>query len=299
MYQWETLYKIARKVEEPLKMEAASYANEQKCANLHQEKLNEVSEVLESEDFNSKDVFFIGVYERNEPKFAELMVQKFRCHFDALCFLSNVMEEGSHRDALVRKLYSDLIRKPKEKPLSLSDVKIYSSHYEQLLQNKRCFVVFNHIGDNIDDIKPALQVVRENLKNRSLVVFASRFQHVLQKVVKIDKLISLLSLDDDRGIVPICYGNERYINEAFFDQLQETFSMVGVDFHLESKERFFIDSTSLQNSEVVLCIVSKSFRISEFEGILSRMFDVEGESPNGFEPISPLIGRPVASPSKI
>ncbi|KAH7403952.1 hypothetical protein KP509_15G002300 [Ceratopteris richardii] len=268
-YQWEELNKIASKVEAFLNKEAISYADQQKCENLYQEKLNEVSKVLKSEDFNSKDVFFLGVYERNKPRFAELILHKFRGQFDAFCFLSNAMVEGSDSDSLVRKLYSDLIRKPKQELLPLNDVKrTYRSYYQQLLRNKRCFVVFSFIANNIDDMKPSLQVVRENLKNKSLVVFVSRFQHLLQKVLKIDKFISLSLLDDNRGIVTICYGNKRDINEAFIDHLQETFSMVGLDVHLESKERFSIDSTSLQKSEVVLCIVSQSFSIGEFEGIL-------------------------------
>ncbi|KAH7404403.1 hypothetical protein KP509_15G024000 [Ceratopteris richardii] len=95
MFQWKRLDEIARKVEAFLNKEAISYNNKQRGENLYQEKLNEVFKMIISEDFNSKDVIFVGVYERNEPAFAELMVQQFHSQFDAFCFISDVRVEGS------------------------------------------------------------------------------------------------------------------------------------------------------------------------------------------------------------
>ncbi|KAH7445437.1 hypothetical protein KP509_01G009000 [Ceratopteris richardii] len=273
-FQWEPLDEIARKVEAALSKEVISCYNEQQCATFYQEKLNQVLKVLESNDFNSKPAFLIGVYEPRRTQFAELMVQKLCSQFDAFCLLSNVMEESSPRDGLlnlVSKLYSDLIRKPNEKPLSLDDITMYRPHYEQLLRNKRCVVVLNGVGNDIDNIRPLLQVVRENLKNRSLVVVTSQFQYVLQEELKVHKFMSLSSSEDTTGILLICYGNESDIHEAFIDELQETFSMLGLDVYLVNKERLSIDSKILEKSRVILCITSQSLSIEEFEGMLSAL----------------------------
>ncbi|KAH7404107.1 hypothetical protein KP509_15G011100 [Ceratopteris richardii] len=269
MFQWQTLDEIARNVEAFLNKQAISYNNKQKRKNLYQEELDEVFKIIISEDVNSKDVFFVGVYERNEPTFAELIVQEFRSQFDAFCFISDVSVEGSDHKWLVRKLYSDLIQKANQEPLSLSDVIKYRSHYEQLLRNKRCLVVFNKLGNDVDNLKASLDLVKANLRHRSLVIFASRFQHVLKEEVKVDIFISLSSsLEDNRGFLTICYGSKGDIHEAFFDQLQETFSMLGLDVHLMSKETLSKDSTRLKNSLVILCIISQGLSISEFEGML-------------------------------
>ncbi|KAH7404131.1 hypothetical protein KP509_15G012100 [Ceratopteris richardii] len=269
MFQWQTLDEIARNVEAFLNKQAISYNSKQKRENLYQEELDEVSKMIISEDFNSKDVFFVGVYERNEPTFAELIVQEFRSQFDTFCFISDV--EGSDPDRLVRTLYSDLSRRANQEPLSLSEVIKYRSHYEQLLRNKRCLVVFNKLGNHIDNLKPSLDLVKANLRHRSLVIFASRFRHVLKKEVKLDKFISLSSsFEDNRGFLTICYGREGDIHEAFFDQLQETFSMLGLDVHLMSKETLSKDSTRPKNSLVILCIISQGLSISEFEGMLAN-----------------------------
>ncbi|KAH7277865.1 hypothetical protein KP509_38G012300 [Ceratopteris richardii] len=186
-FQWETVHKIAAKVEAHLRKGVIPCNTKRKREKLYQQKLNQVLEALKSEDLVSKDLFVVGVYERNKSQFTELMVEEFGYRFDAICILSNVMEESSQpggRSHLLRKLYSDLTRKQKEEPLSLDDTTMHRRHYEQLMQNKRCFVVFNGIGNDIEDLTPLLQVVTKNLKNRSLVVLASRFQHVLQEQVK-------------------------------------------------------------------------------------------------------------------
>ncbi|KAH7404071.1 hypothetical protein KP509_15G009600 [Ceratopteris richardii] len=273
MFQWQTLDEIARNVEAFVNKQAISYNIKQKRENLYQEKLDEVFKMIISEDFNSKDVFFVGVYERNDSTFAELIVQQFRSQFHACCFISDVRVEGSDREGLVQKLYSDLIRKPNQEPLllSITDVIKYRSHYEQLLRNKRCLVVFNKLGNDIGNLKASLDLVKANLRHRSLVILASRFQHVLKEEVKLDKFISLSSsLEDNRGFLTICYGSKGDIHEAFFDQLQETFSMLGLDVHLMSKETLSKDSTRPKNSLVILCIISQGLSISEFEGMLAN-----------------------------
>ncbi|KAH7404111.1 hypothetical protein KP509_15G011500 [Ceratopteris richardii] len=271
MFQWQTLDEIARNVEAFLNKQAISYNNKQKRENLYQEELDEVSKMIISEDFNSKDVFFVGVYERNEPTFAELIVKEFRSQFQACCFISDVRVEVSDREELAWKLYSDLLREPNQEPLSLSDVIKYRSHYEQLLRNKRCLVVFNKLGNDIDNLKASLDLVKANLRHGSLVILASRFQHVVKEEVKLDKFISLSSsLEDNRGFLTICYGSKGDIHEAFFDQLQETFSMLGLDVHLMSKETLSKDSTRPKNSLVIICIISQSLSISEFEGMLAN-----------------------------
>ncbi|KAH7404295.1 hypothetical protein KP509_15G020100 [Ceratopteris richardii] len=272
-FQWETLHKIARKVEACFRKDVISCNNGGRHENIYKEKLNQVFEAWKSEDSKSKDVFVVGVYERKKSQFTKLMVEEFASRrFDAICILSNVMEKLSHPDGpshLVWKLYSDLTGKLKEEQPSLDDITIFRRHYDQLLRNKRCFVVLSDLGNDIDNLKPLLEIVIENLKNRSLVVLTSRFQRVLQKDVKLDKFISFSSLYDNKGILTIYYGNKGDIHEAFLDQLQETFSMLGLDIHLESKEGLS-ESTVFQNSEVVLCIVSQSLSIDEFEGMLSN-----------------------------
>ncbi|KAH7404081.1 hypothetical protein KP509_15G010000 [Ceratopteris richardii] len=262
MFQWKRLDGIARKVKAFLNEEATSYDN-----RLNEEKLNEISEVFTSEDLYSKDVIVVGVYGNKPTRFAQLIVQHFHSHFDASCFISDVTVEGSDPEDLVRKLYSDLIRKP----LSLDDVIKYSSHYEELLRNKRCLVVFNKLGNAIDNLKALLHLLKANLRHRSLVFLTSRFQHVFKEEVKVDKFISLSSsLEDNRGFLTICYGSKGDIHEAFFDQLQETFSMLGLDVYLMSKERLSKDSTRPKNSLVILCIISQGLSIREFEGMLSN-----------------------------
>ncbi|KAH7277862.1 hypothetical protein KP509_38G012100 [Ceratopteris richardii] len=47
--------------------------------------------------------------------------------------------------------------------------------------------------------------------------------------------------------------------------------MLGLDVHFVSKESLSIDSTSLENSQVILCIISRSFSIHEFKGMLSNV----------------------------
>ncbi|KAH7404511.1 hypothetical protein KP509_15G029400 [Ceratopteris richardii] len=265
MFLWEKLQDIVREVKASLK-KANSHETKQKCENSYAKQIHEVQQVLESD--KSKDVFLVGVYGSNKAQFVKLLIDKLSDNFNAFCKLSNVMEKYNQGDRftdLIKKVYADLILDLNEESPNYDE---YESNCEHRLQNKKCLIVLHVVGNDIDQIRRLLALVKVTLQNGSLVVLTSQFEHILTKVVKVDKLIRLRSLEDTSGILTVCYGDRRDINEAFFSYLQETFSMVGLDVHFLGKEEVVNNSTSLQNAQVILCIISKGFSIGDSEILL-------------------------------
>ncbi|KAH7428288.1 hypothetical protein KP509_10G085000 [Ceratopteris richardii] len=255
MFQWEELEKILKEVKLSLK--------EQTHGSFYAKKIDEVQMFVESKK-KCEDVSLVGVYGPNKSQFVELLVQKIFHEFDAVCRLSNLMEEASKEDWLLHvmgKVYSDLTRLDSHERLL-----VYGSHYEQILQRKRCLVVIDVVGNDLYQARELLERLKSKLMNGSVVVLTSEFKHMLKKVVNVDELIEL---QESKGTLMICYHKGVDVHEAFLDHVQETFCMYGLEVRLLSKDELFSHSESTRNAKVILCIISKGFSIAESKTMLS------------------------------
>ncbi|KAH7428310.1 hypothetical protein KP509_10G086200 [Ceratopteris richardii] len=251
MFQWQELEKVVKEVKLSL--------TEQTQGNLYSIEMDEVQMFVESK--KSEDVSLAGIYGPNKSQFVELLLEKISDKFDASCRLSNVMEKASEEDGLldvIRKVYTDLTR------LKSDDKLVHESHYEQLLQRKRCLVVLDVVGNDIYQTRELLEWLKKKLRNGSIVVLTSEFKHILKEVVNVDKLIEL---HDITGTLIICYCKGVDVHEAFLDHLQETFCMYGLGVRLLSKEEVL--SETIRNEKIIICIISKGFSIGESEAMLS------------------------------
>ncbi|KAH7284947.1 hypothetical protein KP509_33G003500 [Ceratopteris richardii] len=190
---------------------------------------------------------------------ADLLVDDLRSDFEARCLLYNVMDTASHSDgvsALIRKLYKDLVEKDHEQPLRRN------ARLDDLLQNKRCLVVLDEVGSDVRPIQPLLSILKQVLKKNSLVVFTSRFQHVLREMVKVDKFISLSGGEENKGYsLIVCYNKRDDVHPVFISFFQDTFYMLGLDVCLLSEDEFVSCSRNAAKAQVIVCIISKSSNV--------------------------------------
>ncbi|KAH7430631.1 hypothetical protein KP509_08G007500 [Ceratopteris richardii] len=256
-FQWETLYDICKRVEY-LVMDVASRNDDIVSKTLYKEKISQVSRILRSQ--KAQEVSLIGVYGRTKSQFADVLVQAFRSHFEAVYPVYNVLEKVRDPRGL-----SNLVKKVRKFLVQRSE---WDESCWQLLESKKCLVVIDDLGNNIEQIRKFLQEVQKNLKNGSLLVMASEFRHMLEDF-RLDEFIDL-SLDDRRGIVNICYGERTDILQQFLNHLEETFYMLGLDVRLLDKVDVESNSARLQDAAVLLCILSENFRISDFQSIFSN-----------------------------
>ncbi|KAH7430986.1 hypothetical protein KP509_08G023200 [Ceratopteris richardii] len=168
------------------------------------------------------------------------------------------MEKVCQREGIsniVQQMLSDLIQ-----PSLSNDER----RCRLLLENDSCLVVLDDLGNDIDKIRALLEKLKSILRNRSLVVLASQFQHTLQEL-NVHKFINLSSLENKRDFLNICYTERDGIHEAFLSHLRETFDMLGLDVRLLNEDKLMSDSTCLRDAKVTLCVISKSFRLGEFK----------------------------------
>ncbi|KAH7307171.1 hypothetical protein KP509_22G048700 [Ceratopteris richardii] len=260
-FQWEALYDIVKKVEASTK-EVIPCINGSECEILYVKEINEAFKELELQE-KSENVFIVGIYGRNKSEFANLLVKTLGRNFDRVYELANIMEKGYQQDKvsnIVEKMFSDLI------PTSTSnDLR----RYEERLKDQRCLVVLDDIGNDINKIERLLQEVKSIIRNRSLVVLASQFQQILQKL-NVHRSINLQILEDKRNFLKICYTKRDGINDAFLNQLRETFEMLGLDVLLLNEDEVMSNSSCLQNAKVIVCIISKSFSTGGFKSMFTN-----------------------------
>ncbi|KAH7430984.1 hypothetical protein KP509_08G023200 [Ceratopteris richardii] len=251
IFQWKELYAIVKIVEASAKnIPPWNYGS--KC-----ETIDEVSKELELQD-ESEDVFIVGVYGRERTEFSNLVIQRLGWNFRGVSKLNNVMEKVCQREGIsniVQQMLSDLIQ-----PSLSNDER----RCRLLLENDSCLVVLDDLGNDIDKIRALLEKLKSILRNRSLVVLASQFQHTLQEL-NVHKFINLSSLENKRDFLNICYTERDGIHEAFLSHLRETFDMLGLDVRLLNEDKLMSDSTCLRDAKVTLCVISKSFRLGEFK----------------------------------
>ncbi|KAH7282567.1 hypothetical protein KP509_35G036900 [Ceratopteris richardii] len=262
--QWEKLQEIVTTVENFLN-ETFPRVYEPEWRSYFAGQIDDVVKALESSGSKSKDVFCLGVYGANKSIFADLLVDDLRLHFEARCILYNVVDTASHSDGvsvLIRKLYSDLVQKIHEQPLRKN------ARLDDLLQNKRCLVVIDDIGSDIAQIKALLEILQKKLKKNSLVVFTSRFQHVLRETVKVDKFISLSGGEESKGTLILSYNKRDDVHPAFISHFQETFYMLGFDVCLLSEEEFVSHIRTPAKTQMIICIISKSSNVGYLERAL-------------------------------
>ncbi|KAH7431019.1 hypothetical protein KP509_08G025300 [Ceratopteris richardii] len=251
-FQWETLYDIVKNVE--MSAKTVIPCNDGRYV----EKVNQVLKMLELQE-KSEDVSFVGIYGRNKSEFANILVKRLAREFGRVCHLTNVMEKACQPDGIsniVKKMCLDLIKS--------DDVRIC----QQLLENERCLVLLDDLGNDIDMIRPLVEEVKAMLGNGSLLVLANQFQHVLRQM-NVHKLIDL-TLEHKRGILQICYAEGDGINDGFLIQLRETFDMLGLDVRLLNRDQVKSGSTCPQNAKVVLCIISRSFSSGDFNSMFEN-----------------------------
>ncbi|KAH7428301.1 hypothetical protein KP509_10G086000 [Ceratopteris richardii] len=257
MFQWEELEKIVKEVKLSLK--------EQTHVSFYAKQIDEVQMFVESKK-KSEDVSLVGVYGPNKSQFVELLIQKIFDEFDLVSSLSNLMEEASKENWLLHvmgKVYSDPTRLDSHKRLL-----VHGSHYEQILQRKRCLVVIDVVGNDLYQTRELLERLKSKLMNRSVVVLTSEFKHMLKEVVNVDELIEL---QESKGTLIICYHKGVDVHEAFLDHVQETFCMYGLEVRLLSKDELLSHGESTRNAKVIVCIISKGFTIAESETMLSDL----------------------------
>ncbi|KAH6559499.1 hypothetical protein KP509_1Z005200 [Ceratopteris richardii] len=251
IFQWKELYAIVKILEASAKnIPPWNYGS--KC-----ETIDEISKELELQD-ESEDVFIVGVYGRERTEFSNLGIQRLGWNFRGVSKLNNVMEEVCQREGIsniVQQMLSDLIQ-----PSLSNDER----RCRLLLENDSCLVVLDDLGNDIDKIRALLEKLKSILRNRSLVVLASQFQHTLQEL-NVHKFINLSSLENKRDFLNICYTERDGIHEAFLSHLNETFDMLGLDVRLLNEDKLMSDSTCLQDAKVILCVISESFRLGEFK----------------------------------
>ncbi|KAH7430958.1 hypothetical protein KP509_08G022300 [Ceratopteris richardii] len=264
-YQWDKLYDVVKIVEASAKKNTP-WNCRSKHEALYVKKIDEVFKELEQQE-KREHVFLVGVYGRETSEFSDLLVQRLRSNFSGVCKLNNIMEKACQPNGIskiVQQMLSDLIHPSKSsdlfQPSTSNDVK----RCQLLLENERCLVVLDDLGNDIDKIKTLLEDLKSILRNNSLVVVASQFQHTLQEL-NVHKFISLSSLESKRDLLNICYTERDGIHEAFLSHLNETFDMLGLDVRLLNEDKLLNDSTCLQDAKVILCVISKSFRLGEFK----------------------------------
>ncbi|KAH6555656.1 hypothetical protein KP509_1Z238100 [Ceratopteris richardii] len=257
MFQWEELEKIVKEVKLSLK--------EQTHGSFYSKQIDEVQMFVESKK-KSEDVSLVGVYGPNKSQFVELLIQKLLDEFDRVCSLSNLMEEASKENWLLHvlgKVYSDPTRLDSHERLL-----VHGSHYEQILQRKRCLVVIDVVGNDLYQTRELLERLKSKLMNGSVVVLTSEFKHMLKEVMNVDELIEL---QESKGTLIICYRKGVDVHEAFLDHVQETFCMYGLEVRLLSKDELLSHSESTRNAKAIVCIISKGFSIAESETMLSDL----------------------------
>ncbi|KAH7430963.1 hypothetical protein KP509_08G022600 [Ceratopteris richardii] len=264
-FQWEKLYDVVKIVEASAKKNTP-WNFRSKHEALYVKKIDEVFKELEQQE-KREHVFLVGVYGRETSEFSDLMVQRLRSNFSGVCKLNNIMEKACQPNGIskiVQQMLSDLIHPSKSsdliQPSTSNDVK----RCQLRLENESCLVVLDDLGNDIDKIKTLLEDLKSILGNNSLVVVASQFQHTLQEL-NVHKFISLSSLESKRDFLNICYTERDGIHEAFLSHLSETFDMHGLDVRLLNEDKLMGDSTCLQDAKVILCVISKSFRLGEFK----------------------------------
>ncbi|KAH7431018.1 hypothetical protein KP509_08G025300 [Ceratopteris richardii] len=253
-FQWETLYDIVKNVE--MSAKTVIPCNDGRYV----EKVNQVLKMLELQE-KSEDVSFVGIYGRNKSEFANILVKRLAREFGRVCHLTNVMEKACQPDGIsniVKKMCLDLIKS--------DDVRIC----QQLLENERCLVLLDDLGNDIDMIRPLVEEVKAMLGNGSLLVLANQFQHVLRQM-NVHKLIDL-TLEHKRGILQICYAEGDGINDGFLIQLRETFDMLGLDVRLLNRDQVKSGSTCPQNAKIVCISYGSDLRD---EGIPELFFKME------------------------
>ncbi|KAH6555646.1 hypothetical protein KP509_1Z238100 [Ceratopteris richardii] len=256
-FQWEELEKIVKEVKLSLK--------EQTHGSFYSKQIDEVQMFVESKK-KSEDVSLVGVYGPNKSQFVELLIQKLLDEFDRVCSLSNLMEEASKENWLLHvlgKVYSDPTRLDSHERLL-----VHGSHYEQILQRKRCLVVIDVVGNDLYQTRELLERLKSKLMNGSVVVLTSEFKHMLKEVMNVDELIEL---QESKGTLIICYRKGVDVHEAFLDHVQETFCMYGLEVRLLSKDELLSHSESTRNAKAIVCIISKGFSIAESETMLSDL----------------------------
>ncbi|KAH7430758.1 hypothetical protein KP509_08G013100 [Ceratopteris richardii] len=269
-FQWEKLYDVVKIVEASAKkITPRNYWSNHEA--LYVKKIDEVFKELELQE-KREHVFLAGVYGRETSEFSDLLVQRLGSNFCGVCKLNNIMEKAWQPNGIskiVQQMLSDLIHPSKSsdliQPSTSNDVK----RCQLLLENERCLVVLDDLGNDIDKIKTLLEDLKSILRNNSLVVVASQFQHSLQEL-NVHKFISLSSLESKRDFLNICYTERDGINKAFLSHLSETFDMLGLDVRLLNEDKLKSDSTCLQDAKVTLCIISKSFSIDEFKSMFTN-----------------------------
>ncbi|KAH7430940.1 hypothetical protein KP509_08G021600 [Ceratopteris richardii] len=269
-FQWEKLYDVVKIVEASAKkITPRNYWSNHEA--LYVKKIDEVFKELELQE-KREHVFLAGVYGRETSEFSDLLVQRLGSNFCRVCQLNNIMEKACQPNGiwkLVQQMRSDLIHPSKSsdliQPSTSNDVK----RCQLLLENERCLVVLDDLGNDIDKIKTLLEDLKSILRNNSLVVVASQFQHTLQEL-NVHKFINLSSLESKRDFLNICYTERDGINKAFLSHLSETFDMLGLDVRLLNEDKLMSDSTCLRDAKVTLCIISKSFSIDEFKSMFTN-----------------------------
>ncbi|KAH7430752.1 hypothetical protein KP509_08G012800 [Ceratopteris richardii] len=260
-FQWGELYDIVKIVEASAqKISALNHGS--KYETLYLQKINEVLKDLELQE-KSEHVFLVGLYGRKKSELSNLLVEILGRTFHRVCKLSNIMEKAYQLDGIsniVRQTLSDLIQLG-----TSNDVR----RCQLLLENERCLVVLDDLGNDIDKIKKLLEELKSILRNRSLVVVASQFQHTLQEL-NVHKIINLSSLDNKRDSLHICYTKRDGINDAFLSNLSETFDMLGLSVRLLNEDNLMSDSTCLRDAKVIICIISKSLSIGEFKSMCTN-----------------------------
>ncbi|KAH7436837.1 hypothetical protein KP509_05G037800 [Ceratopteris richardii] len=262
MYQWETLMAIAKEVGAPGK-EVTGYNYESDFETLYKENANQVLKVLEPRE-KSEDLLLVGVYGGNKSKFADLLVETLGSRFDGSHKISNVTKKACQQDG-VSEIIQEMCSALKQTS-TWNDVR----RSQQLLEKKRYLVVLDDLENSgVDQIRNLLGELKRILgRNKCFVVLASRFQHILREL-NVHEFINLLTLEDKRGILHVCYTKRDDISDAFLNQLQETFDMLGLDVRLLSNDELINDSSCLHDAKVILCIISRSFSIDDFKSMLT------------------------------
>ncbi|KAH7436839.1 hypothetical protein KP509_05G038000 [Ceratopteris richardii] len=261
MYQWETLMAIAEEVGASGK-EVIGFNYESDFETLYKEEANQIYKVLESRE-KFEDLLLVGVYGGNKSKFADLLVETLGSRFDKSHKIFNVTKKACQQDG-VSKIIQEMCSAIQES--TCNDVR----GSQQLLEKKRFFVVLDHLENSgIDQIRKLLGELKRILSgNKCFVVLASRFQHILREL-NVHEFINLLTLEDRRGILHVCYTKRDGTSDAFLNQLQETFDMLGLAVRLLNNDELISDSSCLHDAKVVLCIISRNFSIDDFESMLT------------------------------
>ncbi|KAH7430645.1 hypothetical protein KP509_08G007600 [Ceratopteris richardii] len=253
-FQWDALYDIAKEVEASAK-EVRPYTDGSTSGILYTNIINQVFQELERQE-KPEDFFLVGVYGGTKSEFANSLVGTLRRRFDRVYRPSNVTEKDYKQDRvsnIVLNMCSDLIE--------LSDDVIGC---QEILRKQRCLVVLDDLGTDINDIKKLLEEMKSIFRNRSLVVLIGQSHQILHEL-NVHKFINLLTLEDKGDFLNICYTHKDGVSEVFLNQLTETFDMLGLDVRLLNEEEIISNGAYLEDAKVIVCIISKSFSISDFK----------------------------------